>query len=126
MRSLNPRRKRRDFFDSQAAASLQWAKVMLPEVLRLYRPASIIDIACGIDCWLRAAGELGSTNPARSAMPCCFWRPFRGRAAQDTSTRDGPITGMRILRATALSVSTDCGPGGGTSCASNFGTCKAS
>ena len=47
------------FFDSQAAGSLESARVILREACQLYRPQSVIDIGCGVGSWLRAAFELG-------------------------------------------------------------------
>ena len=47
------------FFSAQSFASLQSARLVLPELLRHTRPRSMVDIGCGVGSWLRAAGDLG-------------------------------------------------------------------
>lgn len=48
------------FYDAQSFGSLQSARVILPELLRYHRPATVIDIGCGVGPWLRVAAELGA------------------------------------------------------------------
>lgn len=44
----------REFFDRQAEGSTRSAEIVVPEVIRLISPSSVIDIGCGIGTWLAA------------------------------------------------------------------------
>src|SRR5271170_1552361 len=44
----------REFFDGIETGSLQSAQVVVPLVLELIRPRSVIDVGCGRGAWLRA------------------------------------------------------------------------
>jgi SAM-dependent methyltransferase len=48
-----------EFFDELEQAMLQSARVVVPLVLRLVNPASVLDIGCGRGAWLRVFQELG-------------------------------------------------------------------
>jgi SAM-dependent methyltransferase len=48
-----------DFFDQQLAGSLRSARVIVPIVLELVRPRSVLDVGCGVGAWLKAFGEHG-------------------------------------------------------------------
>lgn len=47
------------FYAEQAPGSERSARVVLPIVLALLEPASIMDVGCGIGTWLRVARDLG-------------------------------------------------------------------
>lgn len=47
------------FYQKQMTGSLRSAEVILGELFRLYRPASILDLGCGRGTWLRAALDHG-------------------------------------------------------------------
>ena len=47
------------FFDAQVEGSLRSARVIVPIVVKLLRPRSVIDIGCGRGAWLRAFEENG-------------------------------------------------------------------
>ena len=49
----------RSFFRAQAANSHRSARIVLPQVLRQFRPDSVIDVGCGVGTWLDVARELG-------------------------------------------------------------------
>ena len=48
-----------DFYARQQDGSLQSARRVLPHLLRLVAPRSIVDVGCGVGTWLKAAAELG-------------------------------------------------------------------
>jgi SAM-dependent methyltransferase len=48
-----------DFYARQQAGSLQSARRVLPHLLELVAPRSIVDVGCGVGTWLKAAAELG-------------------------------------------------------------------
>lgn len=88
-----------DFFDLQKEGSLQSARIVVPVLLNLVRPASVIDIGCGHGAWLRAFKENGvqvlkgfdGSYVDRSKLlidPACFnpvdlTRPFKIRERYD-------------------------------------------
>ena len=47
------------FYDDQQTGSLNAARAILPLVLDVFAPKSVVDIGCGVGTWLRAARELG-------------------------------------------------------------------
>jgi SAM-dependent methyltransferase len=47
------------FYDDQTEGSLRSARIVLPVVFALHRPASLVDVGCGQGTWLAAAEELG-------------------------------------------------------------------
>jgi ADP-heptose:LPS heptosyltransferase/SAM-dependent methyltransferase len=47
------------FFTEQSSRSLASARVVLQTLFAFFRPASVIDVGCGVGPWLRAARELG-------------------------------------------------------------------
>jgi SAM-dependent methyltransferase len=48
------------FYDRQVPGSVASARVILPLVLERYgRPASVVDVGCGVGSWLSVAAELG-------------------------------------------------------------------
>ncbi len=47
------------FYDDQGEGKLASAKVVLPILLKCYKPNSIIDVGCGLGTWLKAATECG-------------------------------------------------------------------
>jgi len=47
------------FFDAMEAGALSSAAAVLPIVLELIAPRSIVDVGCGRGAWLRVAAELG-------------------------------------------------------------------
>jgi len=49
-----------DFYAGQSGDSYQGALGVLPRVFDLCRPASVIDVGCGVGTWLAAALELGA------------------------------------------------------------------
>jgi len=49
----------REFYEQQQRGSLRSARTMLPHVFELVRPASVVDVGCGVGTWLAAARELG-------------------------------------------------------------------
>jgi SAM-dependent methyltransferase len=51
-----------DFFDALQKGSLQSAQVVVPLVLELTRPQSVIDVGCGRGAWLRAFQNGGVEN----------------------------------------------------------------
>lgn len=48
-----------DFYARQRDGSLQSARRVLPHLLQLVAPRSIVDVGCGVGTWLKAAAELG-------------------------------------------------------------------
>lgn len=48
------------FYRRQAGRSFSSARVILPIVFQLLRPAAVVDVGCGIGTWLRAARDLGA------------------------------------------------------------------
>src|SRR6266436_1579865 len=47
------------FFDLQVDGALRSARVVVPLVIELVRPTSVIDIGCGRGAWLKAFAENG-------------------------------------------------------------------
>jgi ubiquinone/menaquinone biosynthesis C-methylase UbiE len=43
------------FYTSQSGGSAQSAKRLIPLVIRLLKPRSILDVGCGTGSWLRVA-----------------------------------------------------------------------
>ena len=52
----------RSFFEGQAAASLQSARVVLGRVFSMVRPRRVLDVGCGTGPWMRAALDLGAAE----------------------------------------------------------------
>jgi len=52
----------KEFYDSQYDASKRSASVVLPIVVDLLQPKSIVDIGCGLGAWLAIAREVGITD----------------------------------------------------------------
>src|SRR5712664_2654352 len=50
------------FYLSQAASSIQSARQVIPVLLGLVRPSSVVDVGCGVGTWLAVFRELGITN----------------------------------------------------------------
>jgi hypothetical protein len=48
-----------DFFEEHATGSLQSARVIVPHLIELVSPRSVIDIGCGMGTWLRVFHENG-------------------------------------------------------------------
>jgi SAM-dependent methyltransferase len=48
-----------DFFSGQSDGSNIGAKELLPLVLTLIKPSSVLDVGCGVGTWLTVAGERG-------------------------------------------------------------------
>jgi SAM-dependent methyltransferase len=48
-----------EFYARQQEGSLQSARRVLPHLLELVSPRSIVDVGCGVGTWLKAAAELG-------------------------------------------------------------------
>ncbi|HQR42451.1 MAG TPA: hypothetical protein PLX97_07195, partial [Gemmatales bacterium] len=48
-----------EFHLSHANGSLSSAQAIVPLVIDLVKPVSVIDIGCGIGTWLRAFADLG-------------------------------------------------------------------
>ncbi len=48
-----------EFYARQQKGSLQSARRVLPHLLELVAPRSIVDVGCGVGTWLKAASELG-------------------------------------------------------------------
>ena len=49
-----------EFFDQQEVGTLNSARIILGELWPVFRPASVIDVGCGVAPWLRAASDLGA------------------------------------------------------------------
>jgi len=47
------------FYNGQSPTSFDAGSTMLPPVLELVRPASLVDVGCGVGTWLAAAEKLG-------------------------------------------------------------------
>src|SRR5437867_7323455 len=47
------------FFDNNQPGSLQSARVVVPLVLSLVKPQSVVDIGCGMGAWLKVFQENG-------------------------------------------------------------------
>ena len=50
------------FFDEQQERSAKSAQEIVPTVLRLVRPASVVDVGCGVGAWLSVFKDLGVTD----------------------------------------------------------------
>ena len=49
----------RGFYELQQEGSFRSAMRMLPHVLELLSPRSVVDVGCGVGTWLAAARDLG-------------------------------------------------------------------
>lgn len=49
----------KEFYDSQEKGSLDSAREILPIILRIINPKSVIDVGCGLGTWLSVFKELG-------------------------------------------------------------------
>jgi SAM-dependent methyltransferase len=49
----------REFYARQVGNSSQSARLIVPLLMRLFGPKSVVDVGCGIGPWLRAFGEEG-------------------------------------------------------------------
>jgi hypothetical protein len=47
------------FFDTSAEESIRSARIVVPLVMNLLNPSSVIDIGCGVGSWLKAFAENG-------------------------------------------------------------------
>lgn len=47
------------FYDNQSEGSLRSARVVVPIVMEMVRPKSVVDVGCGVGTWLRAFSENG-------------------------------------------------------------------
>lgn len=47
------------FYEQQQEGSLRSARRVLPHLIELVKPRSIVDVGCGVGTWLKAASELG-------------------------------------------------------------------
>jgi hypothetical protein len=52
----------RDFFEAQAADSLASAKEIIPALVNVLTPRSIVDVGCGLGTWLSVFPSLGVTD----------------------------------------------------------------
>src|ERR1044072_4319541 len=52
----------KEFYDSHEQGSLRSARIVIPILLKLINPQSVIDIGCGRGTWLRAFIENGVTD----------------------------------------------------------------
>ena len=52
----------KDFYNNQEAGSLRSAKIILPMVLDIIRPKSIVDFGCGVGPWLKVAKVHGCSD----------------------------------------------------------------
>ena len=50
------------FYENQEKSSLQSAKEVVPIILRLINPKSVVDVGCGIGTWLSVFKEKGVEN----------------------------------------------------------------
>ena len=51
-----------DFYADQSKGSYESAKIIIPFLLKFYKPKSVIDIGCGVGTWLKAFEESGIKN----------------------------------------------------------------
>lgn len=51
-----------DFYANQRLGSLNSAQIILPDILRLISPSSVVDVGCGIGTWLAAFKYFGITE----------------------------------------------------------------
>jgi SAM-dependent methyltransferase len=54
----------REFYLHQQDGSLRSARRVLPHLVELVKPRSIVDVGCGVGTWLKAAAELGVDDTA--------------------------------------------------------------
>ena len=47
------------YYNGQSEGSLVAARKMMPFVLDLVQPMSVVDVGCGVGTWLRAVSEQG-------------------------------------------------------------------
>ena len=50
------------FYKSFVVSSEKSARNYFEQLFKVYKPTSIVDLGCGVGCWLRAAHDLGITN----------------------------------------------------------------
>jgi SAM-dependent methyltransferase len=72
------------FFAEQADGSLRSARLVVPIVMEMFRPKSVIDVGCGLGTWLKAFAENGVedylgldgeyVDPARLVIDSCRFR----------------------------------------------------
>ncbi len=48
------------FYDNQEKGSLNSAKIIVPIVMDIVKPKSVIDVGCGVGTWLSVFKQLGS------------------------------------------------------------------
>lgn len=81
------------FYEQQQEGSLRSARRVLPHLVQLVAPRSLVDVGCGVGTWLKAAMELGVEDvlgidgpyvdramlqiPASRFTPIDLTRPFR-------------------------------------------------
>lgn len=73
------------FYDQQRAGSLASAKAVLPIVLALTKPNSVVDFGCGVGTWLAAAKGLGVEHCVGLEGS---WAKTQPLAAPDLEVRD--------------------------------------
>lgn len=49
----------KEFYDSQIAMSVQSARGVVPRLLPVYEPSSVVDVGCGLGSWLSIFKECG-------------------------------------------------------------------
>ncbi|MBS2022050.1 MAG: class I SAM-dependent methyltransferase [Deltaproteobacteria bacterium] len=94
------------FYDAQEAGSLRSARVVVPLVLDLVQPSSVLDVGCGLGTWLSAVVENGVTDVlgldgahvdrSRLKIPDAHFRP--------TDLRQVPALGRGFELAMCLEV----------------------
>ena len=50
------------FYSGMIEGSKRSSRAVLPKLFNYYRPKSMIDVGCGVGCWLQAATEMGVEN----------------------------------------------------------------
>src|ERR671925_1539421 len=81
------------FYEQQQEGSLRSARRVLPHLVQLVSPRSVVDVGCGVGTWLKAAMELGVEDilgldgdyvdramlqiPSAQFTPVDLTRPFR-------------------------------------------------
>jgi SAM-dependent methyltransferase len=51
-----------DFFDEQVVDALRSARLIVPLIMELLKPRSVVDVGCGLGAWLRTFSENGVTK----------------------------------------------------------------
>lgn len=94
------------FFDSHHAGSLSSARVIVPMLMELVAPASIVDVGCGDGAWLSVFAERGVSDHHGIDGP--WVNPDRLAIARDRFTRadlaSPPALGRRFDLALSLEV----------------------